>query len=96
MEEEEEAIKRMNRDLEDQQDNKVYSDVEVPYVVEEGDDYYEEINNESSIIDTSDIGLGDTSIQQDIEIDDESVQTNIKIKKKATLDTESINTMPSN
>ena len=96
MEEEEEAINRMNRDLEDQQDNKVYSDVEVPYVVEEGDDYYEEINNESSIIDTSDIGLGDTSIQQDIEIDDESVQTNIKIKKKATLDTESINTMPSN
>lgn len=96
MEEEEEAIKRMNRDLEDQQDNKVYSDVEVPYVVEEGDDYYEETNNESSIIDVSDIGLGDTSIQQDIEIDDESVQTNIKIKKKATLDTESINTMPSN
>ena len=96
MEEEEDAIKRMNRDLEDQQDNKVYSDVEVPYVVEEGDDYYEEINNESSIIDTSDIGLGDTSIQQDIEIDDESVQTNIKIKKKATLDTESINTIPSN
>lgn len=96
MEEEEEAIKRMNRDLEDEQDDKVYSDVDVPggYVIDESDDVELEDYADGIALDTADIWLGETAIQQDIEINDENVKTNIKIKKHATLDADSFNTMP--